>query len=216
MLADFWAYLLAPYQSYASIDIALEATAVALGLLSVWFSKQANIWVYPTGIISTAIYVYLLFKAGLYGDMSINAYYVSMSIYGWIHWSRPGPQAEPLPIGRATRTENWIGLGILGASFALLAYVLEVHTPSTVPYLDAFTTAIFFVGMWFMAKKKLEHWIYWIVGDAITVPLYVYKGLGLTAIQYVIFTGLAVWGLVSWWREWKGRSPTASPGEAPA
>lgn len=200
-MENFWDYLIDPYRTYQTIDIILEALGVLFGLASVWYSKQENILVYPTGIISTGIFVYLLYQAGLFGDMSINAYYFSMSIYGWYNWSKPHKDTKVLPITRASRKENLIGLGILFASFIAVAYILKFHTSSTVPFIDAFTTSIFFVGMWFMANKKLENWIYWIIGDLISIPLYQYKGLGLTSIQFLIFTGLAIWGYFSWKRK---------------
>ena len=154
-----WAYVLDPYQEYSALDITLEVLGVFFGLLSVYFSKKENILVYPTGIISTAIYVYLLFYAGLFGDMAINAYYFSMSIYGWYFWLHPDEEGKTPPIKKAGTKDNLIGLGILLLSFAVVYYVLLNFTPSTVPLIDSFTTAIFFVGMWFMARKYIENWI---------------------------------------------------------
>lgn len=191
-------FLFAPYAGYATQDIVLEVLGVIFGLLSVWYAKRENIWVFPTGIISTGIYVYLLFYAGLYGDMGINAYYFAMSIYGWYIWSRPTGQRAVPPVSRASRQENRIGLLILLAAFGLVYLILLNFTDSTVPLIDAFTTAIFFVGMWFMARKQIENWIYWIIGDFISIPLYHYKGLTLTSIQYIVFLGLAISGYLSW------------------
>ncbi|MEL7531630.1 MAG: nicotinamide riboside transporter PnuC [Bacteroidota bacterium] len=187
-----------PYYSYQTVDIVLEAIAVAFGLMSVWFAKQENIWVYPTGIISTAIFVYLLYFWGLYGDMGINAYYFSMSIYGWFMWSRPTEDAKVLPISWASRKEHLWGGGILLLSAGVLYYVLLNFTDSTVPLIDSITTAIFFVGMWFMANKKIENWIYWIIGDVISIPLYFYKGLTLSSFQYIVFLILAIQGYLAW------------------
>lgn len=191
-------YILAPYEEYSRLDIALEVIGVFFGLLSVYFSKQENILVYPTGIISTGIFVYILFHAGLFGDMSINAYYFGMSIYGWYYWLHPKEDGTAPPITRASQRENLIGIGILLAAFGLVYFVLLNYTSSNVPLIDSITTAIFFVGMWFMARKNIENWIYWIIGDLISIPLYLYKGLGLTSFQYVVFTGLAIAGYVSW------------------
>lgn len=193
-------WLFGPYRTYSWIDITAETLAVCFGLISVWLAKKEHIGVYPTGLISTGLYVYLLYKAGLFGDMSINAYYFVMSIYGWVHWSRPSGKSPHLPITYASSRETVLALLILCLSFALLYYILAYHTSSTVPILDGFTTAIFFVGMWMMARKKIEHWLYWIVGDAISVPLYLYKGLSLSSFQYLIFLGLAISGWVSWKR----------------
>ena len=97
--------LFVQYTSYASVDITLEITAVIFGFLSVWFAKQNNIWVFPTGIISTGIFVYLLFKWDLLGDMMINAYYFAMSIYGWHIWTRKTNDAFT-PISRTTVAEK--------------------------------------------------------------------------------------------------------------
>ncbi len=191
-------FLFEPYYSYQTIDIVLEVLAVLFGLASVWFSKEENILVYPTGIISTAIYVYLLYFGGLYGDMSINAYYFSMSIYGWYNWTRPTQNAKVLPISWATIKEQLVGIGILLLSFGAVYYVLANFTDSTVPLVDSFTTAVFFVGMWFMANKKIENWIYWIIGNAISIPLYFHKGYTLTSFQYIVFLILAILGYLAW------------------
>lgn len=202
-------YILSPYEEYTRLDIALEVIGVFFGLLSVYFSKQENILVYPTGIISTGIFVYILFHAGLFGDMSINAYYFGMSIYGWYYWLHPNDDGTILPITQASKRENLVGIGILLVAFAVVYYVLLNFTSSTVPLIDSITTAIFFVGMWFMARKNIENWIYWIIGDLISVPLYLYKGLGLTSFQYVVFTGLAIAGYVSWRKKMSENTTTS-------
>jgi len=191
-------FLFQPYYEYQTIDIILEAFAVIFGLASVWFAMRENILVYPTGIISTAIFVYLLYFWGLYGDMGINAYYFSMSIYGWYNWSRPSENAQVLPISWASTKEHIIGGIILIVSAASLYFVLSNYTDSTVPLIDSITTAIFFVGMWFMANKKIENWLYWIVGDAISIPLYYHKGLTLSSFQYIVFLILAILGYLAW------------------
>ncbi|GAB4414189.1 MAG: nicotinamide riboside transporter PnuC [Bacteroidia bacterium] len=191
-------FLFASYATYTWQDIALEATAVLFGLLSVWYAGRERILVYPTGLVSTGIYVYICFVAGLYGDMGINAYYCAMSLYGWYRWTQPAGDAPVLPICWHRGRERWISLGLLLGFFVLLAWVLDRFTDSTVPRIDAFTTAVFFVAMWEMARKKVESWIYWIVGDVVSVPLYYYKGLTLTSIQYLVFLWLAVLGLLAW------------------
>ena len=178
---------------------ALELTAVVFGLTSVWCSKQESIWVYPTGIVSVLIYIYLTFQFGLYADTGINAYYLIMSFYGWYHWTdtEEGPQ---IPITSSSRTEVVIALGLALGAFILIRFGLG-YTDSTVPNWDATTTSIAISGMWLMARKKIENWIAWIVTDAISVPLYWYKGLPLTSFQFLIFTLLATWGYFTWRRK---------------
>ena len=171
-----------------------------MGLLSVWFAKKDKIEVYPTGMISTAIYVYLLLKAGLMGDFLINAYYFIMSIYGWIFWTQQKEGVVLHQIDRMNRSEKkWsVFLFILSMLFVGGVYGLLGKWNSWTAPVDTFTTALFFVGMWLMARRKIAHWIFWIVGDVISIPLYLYKGLALTSFQYLIFTIIAIFGFIEW------------------
>jgi len=197
-MSDFFDILFVQYENYSTFDIALESFATFFGLLSVWFSMRENILVFPTGIINTAIYVYILFFAGLFGDMSINAYYFGMSIYGWYKWTRKTDDSHYIPIRNSTKKEKVYSILLMIVSYSIVSYVLVNFTSSTVPYIDAFTTSIFFVAMWLMAKKVIDNWVYWIIGDLITIPLYIYKGLTITSIQYIVFTILAVIGFITW------------------
>ncbi len=197
-MSDFLDILFSQYDSYSNFDIALETFATVFGLLSVWFSMRENILVFPTGIINTSIYVYILFFAGLYGDMSINAYYFAMSIYGWYKWSQKTDGNHYIPIRHSTKKEKIYSFLLMISSYVVIAYILDNYTSSTVPYIDAFTTSLFFVGMWLMAKKVIDNWVYWIIADLITIPLYIYKGLTITAFQYLIFTILAIAGYFAW------------------
>jgi nicotinamide mononucleotide transporter len=176
----------------------LEAVAVFFGLASVFYSMKENILVFPTGIVSTLIYVWICLQVKLYADMGINAYYFIMSIYGWYIWSRPKPGAEKVPVTWLDKKGIMASLGLFLASYAVLYVVLANFTDSDVPYWDSFTTSSAFVGMWLMAKKKVENWIAWIITDLVSVPLYLYKGLLLTSFQFLVFTVLAVLGLIAW------------------
>ena len=193
-------FFIAPYKEYSITDISLEGIAVVMGLLSVWFAKKDKIGVYPTGMISTAIYVYLLLKAGLMGDFLINAYYFIMSIYGWIFWTQQKEGVVLHQIDRINRSEKkWsVFLFILSMLFVGGVYGLLGKWNSWTAPVDTFTTALFFVGMWLMARRKIAHWIFWIVGDVISIPLYLYKGLALTSFQYLIFTIIAIFGFIEW------------------
>lgn len=188
------------YASYPTLFIYLEVIAVIFGFLSVWYSKQENILVYPTGIISTLIFVYLLWQWDLLGDMMINAYYFSMSIYGWYIWTRKVDATHFTPITKMTKKEHAWSILIF---IATLLFVFGVYDyfekwDNWTAYVDTITTAIFFVGMWLMARKKIENWIFWIIGDIISVPLYFYKGLTLTSFQYLLFTIIAIFGYFAW------------------
>jgi len=194
-------FLLEPYETADFYMIMLEFTAALLGILSVWFSRKENILVYPSGIVSTGIYVYLLNIYELRGDMVINAYFFVMSIYGWYNWSRK--TEGNISIVKITRTnfrEKIIGVFIFiaGVIFVFFAYKIFSTKITYITYTDSFTTAIFFVAMWYMALKKLENWTLWIAGNIVSIPLYLVKGLGFTAIQYAVFLILAVLGYIEW------------------
>lgn len=188
------------YAIYNTIDVVLEIIAVIFGFLSVWYSKQNKVLVFPTGMISTIIFVYLLLKWELLGDMMINAYYFIMSVYGWYFWTKKVDQTHITPISKATIKEKQASVAIFIATliFVFAVYKTFNKWTSWVAYVDALTTAIFFVGMWLMAKRKIENWIFWIIGDIISVPLYFYKGFTFTSFQYLGFTVIAIYGYLAW------------------
>ena len=193
-------YFFSQYATYSSLDITLEIVAMIFGLLSVWYAKKDNILVFPTGLVSTSIYVYLLWKWVLWGDMMINGYYFIMSIYGWYHWTRKKGDVVEFPISVISRTEKRMSLiiFIFTVTFVVLVYHYFDKFTTWYAYVDTFLTGIFFVGMWLMAKRKIENWIYWIIGDIISIPLYFSKGFTFTSFQYLIFTIVAIYGYLEW------------------
>ncbi|MCG2460215.1 nicotinamide riboside transporter PnuC [Flavobacteriaceae bacterium F89] len=199
-MSPIFDWIFAEYQDTPTHLIVLEMIGVVFGFLSVWYSKQENILVFPTGIISTAIFVYILFVYGLLGDMLINAYYFAMSIYGWHQWTRKVDATHFIPITLTSAKEKKWSFALFFATilFVYLVYAVFNKFNGWTAYVDAFTTAVFFVGMWLMAKKKLENWIYWIIGDVVSVPLYLYKGLVFTSLQYFLFTIIAIYGYYAW------------------
>ncbi len=199
-MTETFDFFFGQYKDYSTLDTTLEIIAVIFGFLSVWFSKQNKIWVFPTGMVSTVIFVYLLFKWELLGDMMINAYYFIMSVYGWYVWTSKVDESHVTPISRTTKKEKTTAIFIFIATliFVYLVYTNFDKWTSWVAYVDTFTTAIFFVGMWLMAKRKIENWIFWIVGDIISIPLYFYKGFTFTSFQYLGFTFIAIFGYLAW------------------
>ena len=199
-MQEFLDIFFSQYSEYSFLNIFLESMGVFFGFLSVWFSKKNNILVYPSGMVSTSIYVYLLYSWGLIGDMLINAYYFIISIYGWYYWSRSenGNTLNEISIMNKGDKKTIIILFIFAIIFVFYIYSLSGKLNSVVAIVDTITTAIFFSGMWLMAKRKIENWIFWIVGDIISIPLYLYKGLVLTSFQYLVFTLIAIAGYFSW------------------
>ena len=193
-------FLFSQYSSYSPSFIYLELFAVIMNITSVVYAKRNNILVYPTGLIGTGIFVYILLNFSLLGDTIINAYFFSMSIYGWYFWSRKKDKVFINQVSTINRNEIKY-LFILAISSLIFIYFVYDYFDkwnNWTAYVDNITTAIFFVAMWLMARRKIESWIFWIIGDLITVPLYFYKGLTISSIQYIIFLILAVLGYVSW------------------
>lgn len=177
-----------------------EYIAVMFGIISVYFSRKENILVYPTGLISTILFTYLCFVWDLYAEASLNFYYTAMSIYGWILWasrSNNGDTAS-LQISRSSTKEWQQAILFFCASWGLLYLVLKTFTDSTVPTADSFASAAAYTGMWLMAKKKLEHWIWWILTNIASIPLYFYKHAVFTSFQYVVLLLLAISGYIAW------------------
>ncbi len=212
---DFLQELTAQYNAYETYLIYLEITAVIFGLLSVYCSIKKNIWVYPTGIISTVLFIYIMFVFGLLGDMLINVYYTVMSIYGWVLWSKNSEDNIHVDVRKASLKDWQVGSTLFVASllfvgliyyykpfidngFSMSKVQLGLYHLDWANYTDIVTTSLFLVGMYFMAKRNIENWLFWIVADIICVPMMQYKGLSLTALQYLIFTVMAVIGYWEW------------------
>ena len=192
--------LFAQYKGYSFFFIILEITAVVFGIISVLFARKNNILVYPTGLISTLIFIYILYNFKLYGEFIINIYYSVMSILGWYLWSRRNNGQEEFPISIMNSKEYKISGLIFTVTLLFIALVYHFFDKFTdlTAYVDAFTTALFFVGMWLMAKRKIENWIVWIIADIISVPLYFYKGLTFSSLQFLLFTIIAILGYIEW------------------
>ena len=194
-------FLFAQYKDYPNYLIALELVAVVFGVISVLFARKNNILVYPTGLVSTILYVYILFEFQLYGDLIINFYYTIMSFLGWYLWSKTKEGEDEFPISTINRKEILVSTLIFTITLTFVALVYHFFDKFTdwTAYVDALTTGLFFVGMWLMAKRKIENWILWIIADAISIPLYFYKGLTFSSFQFILFTIIAILG----YKEWK-------------
>ena len=192
-------FLISQYKNASTTQICLEFLAFVFGIISVFCAKKENIWVYPTGLVSTVITVYLLYQASYFGDMTMNVYYSIMSIYGWYKWMSKSKE-EDLLITRTNTKEKIIGFGffILTMFITYLVYKFFDYKLEIPNYIDIFTSGIFFTAMWYMAIKKIENWTLWILGDCIAVPLFAYRGLGMLSLQYLIFTILAILAYLEW------------------
>ena len=193
-------FLFGQYSEYSITHTLLELFAVIMNIFSVIYAKRNSILVYPTGLIGTGIFVYILYNFSLLGDMIINFYFVIMSIYGWYYWSQKKNGEVLHNVSRTSTKEYYfiLMLGIISLLSIYTIYNFYDKWDSWTAYVDTITTAIFFIAMYLMARRKVESWIFWIIGDLITIPLYFYKGLTISSIQYLIFLILAILGYISW------------------
>jgi nicotinamide mononucleotide transporter len=182
----------------------LEALAVIAGIASVWYSRKENVLVYPIGLINTLIYIYISVKGNLLGEASVNLYYSIMSVYGWYLWTRVDPQQKTinLHITKSSR-KDWVYQLLFfsifyAAIFLSLTYLKTNFAPEAIPWADAFASATAYTGMWLMAKKKVESWIWWILTNIASIPLYFIKGYAFTSVQFLVLLVLAIAGLKSW------------------
>jgi nicotinamide mononucleotide transporter len=183
-----------------------EYIAVIAGIASVWLSRAENIWVYPVGLVNTIIYILLSVRGQLLGEASVNIYYTVMSIWGWWLWTRKGADAAPELKITFSDGREWLRQLLFFAIFYLLIYAAltflkKDFAPGAIPWADAFASASAYTGMWLMARKKVESWWWWIATDAASIPLYFVKGYVFTSFQFLVFTVLAVMGLMSWWKK---------------
>lgn len=209
-MQEIFEFLFGQYRGYHTVDIVLEIIAVAFGVFSVIYSARNSILVYPTGLVSTSIFVYLLYKSSLYGDMIINAYYFYMSVYGWVLWSKKDTMnVEELKITRMTPKDNLASIWIFLVSVIFVAFVYYYDGKFIYwwAYADTFITGLFFIGMWLLAKRKLENWLFLIVGDIIAVPLFYQKGLTFTSMLNIVLTIIAIFG----YQAWKKQIPNQNP-----
>ena len=208
---EIYEFFLEAYSNSPTFIIILEFIAVVFGIISVVYAKKENILVYPTGIICTVITIYLLYRAQYFGDMMMNIYYSIMSIYGWWNWSRIKDNRYIVLITRTNKKEYLIAFFffLLTIGITYTVYIMNLDSLEIPNYIDIFTSGIFFTAMWLMANKKIESWIFWVIGDIITVPLYSYRGLGMLSLQYLIFLIIAIQGYLEWKKTLNKQNQTA-------
>ena len=181
----------------------LEFVAVISGIVSVWFSRKENIWVYPTGLINTTFYIYLSFEGSLFGEATVNLYYTIMSGYGWYLWTRKNKKKEHLVHITHSSGKEWLQEFCFFAFFYVvifgaLTYLKRDFAPGAIPWADALASGSAFTGMWLMARKKVTSWYWWIVTNLTSIPLYFVKGYVFTSVYYLILLIMAFWGLFEW------------------
>ena len=185
----------------------LQIAGVVLGLLYLWLEYRADIRLWIVGLVMPLVHGALYYKAGLYADCSMQVYYVLAGLYGWLVW-RNAPRKKPKTDRSADPAAVRIGhtplryaaglIAVYAAAHAGIYFLLSRFTNSTVPFWDAMTTAASIVAMWMLSRKYIEQWLVWLAVDLITIGLYLYKGIPLTAGLYALYSALAVAGYLRW------------------
>ncbi|HQE12890.1 MAG TPA: nicotinamide riboside transporter PnuC [Flavipsychrobacter sp.] len=175
-----------------------EYVAVFFGILSVLYAKKNHVLLYPTGIISTSLFVWIMSEAGLYAESALNSYYFIMSLYGWWLWHQHKESENAKAITKASKRDWMVVLVITLFGWALLYFILKNYTTSDVAGWDAWVSATAWAGMWLLAKHKLENWLLLNISNLIAIPLQVHKGIPLTALLTVFLFIIAIFGYLRW------------------
>jgi len=186
------------------ITNAFELFAAALGFVAIYLQIKQNVWYWMVSIVMVSMYIYIYIDAKLYADMSLQVYYLVISFYGWYMWlfgKTVDHHKTALPVSKTPQKQGYL-LGIISiALFFLIAWFLIQFTNSDLPYWDSFTTSLSFVATWMLARKKIENWLIWIIVDAVSVGIYIYKALYPTAVLFLFLTILAWVGYKQWQKD---------------
>jgi nicotinamide mononucleotide transporter len=193
-----WA-LIADYiaSEWQTISV-LQIVAVAFGVIEVLLSYRNNILLYPAGIISCALSIWLMTTSGLYAESVLSIYYLVMSFYGWYKWVQRTKTSAHLPISVSTSKDWGIVAGICVVAFVIFFFTLSKFTDSTVPVMDSFVAATAWAGMWLLARRKLENWVLLNISNIVAIPLLFYKHLPLNALLTLFLFIVAVAGYFRW------------------
>lgn len=184
------------------LKLLLQIVGTLLGLLYLWLEYKANIWVWIVGAIMPMVHGVLYLQSGIYADAVMQLYYVAAGIYGLIVWLR-GVKREARRVDIQHTPKKWIFplVSIYVLLHVLLYFVLTEFTDSRVPFFDSMSTALSVVAMWMLSRKLVEQWLVWLVVDMISVGLYLYKGIPITAMLYTIYCALAIAGYMRWQKQ---------------
>lgn len=175
-----------------------EAMAVVLLVVYLLFAIRQNILCWVAAIAGTSIYVVLMFRVGLYMESALQLFYIAMAAYGWYSW-RHGPASDhSLPVTSWPLIYNLLPVALICLLSLCSGYLFATYTSAALPYIDSFTTWGSIFATWMVARKILQNWVYWFVIDFVSVYLYVSRGLWLTAILFLVYLVLIIFGYRAW------------------
>lgn len=195
----------------------IELVATIFGVVNVWLTVRQNIWCWPTGLVMVALYIHIFYQARLYSDMGLQVVYIFMQLYGWYYWLRgPGAKGETqeLPVSRLGPKNLAIAAAIALGCTGALGFIMDTYTDADLAYWDGATTILSLIAQWFLARKILESWAFWITVDVMAIGIYAAKGLYLTSGLYVIFLGLAISGFIQWLKTYRRDQLQRAPAAA--
>ena len=185
----------------------IELLGALLGILYILFSIKQNIFTWPTGILTSLLYIVVFFNSALYAAMGLQFYYVAISVYGWYYWlnGKKVDNKSLLPV-QTVNNRLWIKVGLVTiVLFFLIRFILIKFSDSDVPNMDSLTTSLSIVATWMLARKYIENWIIWIFVDFASIGLYVHKSLWPTVILFVVYTVMAFFGYIEWRKDLKAK-----------
>lgn len=176
----------------------VEICGTLTGFLYLGFSIRQHYLTWPVGLLNALFYIAVFFSSKIYADMTLQFYYVAISVYGWWCWHKGNDSGQTLAVSK-TSQKLLLKLVIVSMIlFLVIGWVLIRFTDSRVPYLDAVTTALSIIATWMLARKKLEHWLVWVIVDAISIGMFLLKGLYPTTLLFLVYTILAIYGYYEW------------------
>jgi nicotinamide mononucleotide transporter len=183
------------------IEHGIEVCGTITGFLFLGFSIRQHFLTWPVGLLNALFYIVVFFYSKIYADMALQFYYVAISCYGWWCWYKGTETGNRLNVSRTSRSTWFKLIAIAIAMFLGIAAVLVYYTDSKVPIWDGLTTSLSIVATWMMARKKIEHWLIWILVDSLSIGLFVFKELYPTTLLFVTYTILAFYGYLEWRKE---------------
>lgn len=182
-----------------------ETLGFLSGAVCVYLVVKENIWNWPIGLANNVIYVIVFWRARLFADMSLQIVYFALGILGWYRWLFGGGGRDSLDISRISRSSFMYASFFAATATAVLTFYLRtIHDAA--PFLDASTSVLSVTAQYLLTKKILENWLFWMVTDAISIGLYLYKDLALTALLYLVFLAMCIAGVVQWYRTFRRKS----------
>jgi nicotinamide mononucleotide transporter len=182
-----------------------ELLGAILGILYIVFSIRQNILTWPTGLLTSLLYIIVFFKSGLYAAMGLQVYYLAISFYGWYFWLREKNTNNKSRLSvQLVKKKLWIKIGVISILiYSVTLFILIKYSDSNVPFWDSLTTSLSIAATWMLAKKYIEHWIIWIFVDLVSSGLYIYKNLWPTVVLFIVYTVMAFLGYIEWKKDLK-------------